>query len=264
MFSYPSIDPVAIDLGFFQIRWYGIAYAVGILAAVILGRIRAGKPDSPLSKTGVIDLVLYVALGAIIGGRVGFGLFYEFGHYVANPIDILKVWQGGMSFHGGLIGAFVGGWVLSRKLKVDILRLADFSSPLCAVGLFFGRISNFINQELWGRATDVPWAIVFPADPARIPRHPSQLYEAALEGLVLFVVLWVYSSKTRPAGAVTGLFLAGYGLFRFVVEFFREPDAALGFVIADWVTMGQLLSVPLIIFGIILLILALRKPLETS
>ena len=259
MFAFPDIDPVAIDLQFIQIRWYGIAYAVGIVAAVVLGKIRAGHADSYLQSQNVIDLVLYVALGAIIGGRIGYGLFYQPDHYISNPVEILKVWQGGMSFHGGLLGAFLGGWIFSRRFGIPILRVADFSSPLCAVGLFFGRIANFINQELWGRATDVPWAVVFPADPQQLPRHPSQLYEATLEGLVLFVVLWVYSAKPRPAGAVTGIFLAGYGLFRFTVEFFREPDAPLGFILFDWVTMGQLLSLPLIIVGIILLSLVPRK-----
>lgn len=263
MFSYPDIDPVALDLGFLQIRWYGVAYAVGIVAAVVLGRIRTRLPGSALEKKNVIDLVLFVALGAIIGGRIGYGVFYQFAHYIENPVDILKVWQGGMSFHGGLIGAFIGGWIFSRRIDVPASRLADFSSPLCAAGLFFGRVANFINQELWGRATDVPWAIVFPADPQQIPRHPSQLYEAALEGLVLFAVLWVYSAKPRPAWSVTGLFLTGYGIFRFIVEFFREPDATSGFIWSNWMTMGQMLSLPLIIGGIILIGLAYRKTLLT-
>ena len=264
MLPYPELDPVAIDLGFLQIRWYGIAYAVGIISAVLLGRYRSGNAHSPLEKKHVIDLVIFVALGALLGGRIGYGLFYQFGHYVQYPLDILKVWQGGMSFHGGLIGAFLGGWIFSRRIRVPLLRLADFSSPLCAVGLFFGRIANFINQELWGRATDVPWAMVFPLDVLQVPRHPSQLYEAALEGLVLFVVLWVFSSKARPAGSVTGIFLAGYGLFRFIVEFFREPDESLGFIFWDSVTMGQLLSVPLIIAGLILLITAFGRPNPTK
>lgn len=260
MLSYPDIDPVALDLGFLQIRWYGVAYVAGITVAVVLGGIRARLPSAPLNKQNVIDLVLFVALGAIIGGRVGYGLFYQFTHFVENPTDILKVWQGGMSFHGGLLGAFAGGWIYSRKIEVPLIRLADFSSPLCAVGLFFGRIANFINQELWGRATDMPWAITFPADPDQITRHPSQLYEAVLEGLVLFAVLWLYSAKPRPAGSVTGLFLTGYGIFRFIVEFFREPDSVPGFVMSGWITMGQLLSFPLIIGGIILLGLAYRIP----
>ncbi|MDE0308544.1 MAG: prolipoprotein diacylglyceryl transferase [Acidiferrobacterales bacterium] len=264
MFWFLEIDPVAIDLGFIQIRWYGVAYAVGILAAVILGKIRAGLPGAHLKSQNVIDLVLFVALGAIVGGRVGYGLFYQPGYYIGNPLEMLKIWQGGMSFHGGLLGAFAGGWIFSRKFDVPILRVADFSSPLCAIGLFFGRIANFINQELWGRPTDVPWAIVFPADPERLPRHPSQLYEALLEGLVLFAVLWVFSAKPRPAGAVTGIFLAGYGLFRFTVEFFREPDAPLGFILLDWVTMGQILSLPLILAGILLLGMAMKRSSPAS
>ena len=259
MLTFPEIDPVALDLGFFQVRWYGIAYAIGILAAILLGRIRAKATTNALQKENVIDLVLYVALGAILGGRLGFILFYQFGHYVDNPIDVLKVWQGGMSFHGGLLGAFVGGWMFSRRSGIPLLQLADFTAPLCAVGLFFGRIANFINQELWGRASDVSWAMVFPADPLGLARHPSQLYEAALEGLVLFIVLWVYSARPRPTGAVTGLFLAGYGLFRFAVEFFREPDAELGFIVSDWGTMGQMLSLPLIIGGLVLLTMAYGK-----
>lgn len=264
MFSFPDIDPVALDLQFIQIRWYGIAYAVGIGAAVVLGRIRAGLPSAYLKSQNVIDLVLYVALGAIIGGRVGYGLFYQPEYYIGNPIEFLKVWQGGMSFHGGLLGAFAGGWIFSRRFDVPLLRVADFSSPLCAIGLFFGRVANFINQELWGRTTDIPWAIVFPADPEQLPRHPSQLYEAVLEGLVLFLVLWIFSAKPRPAGAVTGIFLAGYGLFRFTVEFFREPDLPLGFILFDWVTMGQILSLPLIIGGIVLLSLVNRSSNSTK
>jgi len=167
-----------------------------------------------------------------------------------------------MSFHGGLIGAILGVWAFGKKLTIPLLRLTDFLSPFCAVGFFFGRITNFVNQELWGRPAEVPWAVVFPADPLQIARHPSQLYEAALEGLVLFVIVWVYSSKPRAQGAISGLFLIGYGLFRILVEFFREPDAVPGFVIANWVTMGQLLSVPLIIGGVVLFIAANRRQMN--
>jgi len=262
MITLPDIDPVAIQLGPLHVHWYGVAYLVGILSAIILGRYRARQPHSPIPRPVVFDLVLYCSLGAIIGGRLGYALFYNFIEYAANPLAILKVWEGGMSFHGGLIGAILGVWAFGKKLTIPLLRLTDFLSPFCAVGFFFGRITNFVNQELWGRPAEVPWAVVFPADPLQIARHPSQLYEAALEGLVLFVIVWIYSSKPRAQGTVSGLFLIGYGLFRIIVEFFREPDAVPGFVIANWVTMGQLLSVPLIIGGVVLFIAANRRQMN--
>ena len=259
MITYPEIDPVALDLGILQIRWYGAAYFAGIVSAIVLGRVRASASLSPISKTQVTDLTLYIALGAILGGRIGYSLFYHFLHYITNPIDIFKIWEGGMSFHGGLLGAATGGLIFSRKFKVSFIRLADFASPLFAIGFFFGRIANFINQELWGRPTEVAWGMIFPVDPLQLARHPSQLYEAALEGVALFAILWLYSSKPKATGAVTGLFLTCYGAFRIFVELFREPDAVPGFIISDWGTMGQVLSVPLIIVGISLYFLAQKN-----
>jgi len=253
LLPYPEINPVAVDLGILQVRWYGLSYGAGIVSAILLGQLRARSSHCPIAKPQVVDLILYIAIGAIIGGRLGYTMFYNFLFYITHPIDIFKIWEGGMSFHGGLIGSVIGLWVFSSKANIGFWRTADFSAPLCALGLFFGRIANFINQELWGRAGDVPWAMVFPLDPQQLPRHPSQLYEAALEGIVLFVIVWLFSAKPRPSGAVSGLFLTGYGIFRFFVEFFREPDESIGFIFTSWFTMGQLLSLPLIIFGIYLL-----------
>ena len=264
MITYPEIDPVALDIGILQIRWYGVAYFAGIVSAIVLGRVRASASLSPISKTQVTDLILYIALGAILGGRIGYSLFYHFLHYITNPIDIFKIWEGGMSFHGGLLGAAAGGLIFSRKFKLSFIQLADFTSPLCAVGFFFGRIANFINQELWGRPTEVAWGMIFPIDPLQLARHPSQLYEAALEGVALFVILWLYSSTPKATGTVTGLFLTCYGAFRIFVEFFREPDAVPGFIISDWGTMGQVLSVPLIIVGISLFFLAQKNTFASN
>ncbi len=259
MIILPEIDPVALKLGPLSVHWYGLAYLVGIVSAILLGRIRARQPHSPIPRPVVLDLVLYCALGAIIGGRLGYAFFYHFSEYVTNPIEILKVWEGGMSFHGGLLGAIFGVWAFGKKLSIPLLRLTDFLSPFCAIGLFFGRIANFVNQELWGRPTEVAWAVVFPADPLQLARHPSQLYEAALEGVLLFLILWIYSARPRATGAVSGVFLIGYGAFRILVEFFREPDAVPGFVISDWGTMGHILSLPVLLAGIALLTIALRK-----
>ena len=256
MIAYPDIDPIAFEIGQLKVRWYGLSYAAGIVLGIVLGKLRAKSPNAPITEAQVIDLVLFIAVGAILGGRLGYTIFYNFSSFATNPLYIFKIWEGGMSFHGGLLGAIVGLWLFGRRMKIPFLIVADFISPAGAVGLFFGRIANFINQELWGRPTDVSWAIVFPHDPLQLARHPSQLYEAALEGLVLFAILWLYSAKPRPVGRVSGLFVFWYGVFRFVVEFFREPDAELGFVIADWMTMGQILSLPLIALGIILYVFA--------
>ncbi len=259
MIVLPEFNPIALQLGPLKIHWYGLAYLVGIVGAIVLGRLRAHQPHSPIPRPVVLDLVLYCALGAIIGGRLGYAIFYHFWEYAANPLAVLKVWEGGMSFHGGLLGAVGGTWMFGRKNSIPLLKLTDFVSPLCAVGLFFGRIANFINQELWGRPTEVAWSVVFPADRLQLARHPSQLYEAALEGILLFLVLWFYSAKPRATGAVSGVFLIGYGTFRIFVEFFREPDAVPGFVIGDWGTMGHLLSLPVLLIGIALIVIARRK-----
>ena len=251
MLNYPQIDPVAFSVGPLTVYWYGLMYLAGFLLGGLLGLVRAGRPDSGWTAQQVWDLVFYVALGVVLGGRLGYALFYNAAHYVQNPVSMLFIWKGGMSFHGGLLGVCVAVFVYAWRHQRTFLSVADFLAPLCALGLGAGRLGNFINQELWGRVSEVPWAMVFPAvgPPAR---HPSQLYEACLEGLVLFAIVWLYSSRVRSLGRVSGLFLAGYAIFRFLVEFFREPDAHLGFLV-DWLSMGQLLCVPMLVFGLWLL-----------
>ncbi len=216
---------------------------------------KAALPNSPIPPLAVEDLVYYGALGVVLGGRIGYVLFYIFDQFLENPLILFKVWQGGMSFHGGMLGVFVAMWLFAKKQNCTMFQLTDFIAPMAPIGLFAGRIGNFINSELWGRVTDVPWAIVFP-NGGSLPRHPSQLYEAFLEGVVLFIILWIYTQKTRPVMSVTGLSILGYGVFRFFAEFFRMPDAHLGYIALDWVTMGQILSMPMILIGGILMYIA--------
>jgi phosphatidylglycerol---prolipoprotein diacylglyceryl transferase len=263
MLTYPEIDPVAISIGPLAIRWYGLMYLVGFAAGWWLGRRRAARPASGWSPEQVGDLVFYAALGVIIGGRLGYVLFYDFAGLAADPLLILKVWQGGMSFHGGLIGVLLAMWWYGRSLGKGFFEVTDFVAPLAPLGLAAGRIGNFINGELYGRITDAPWGMVFP-NAGPLPRHPSQLYEAFLEGFVLFAILWIYSARPRPAMAVSGLFLAGYGVFRFLVEFVREPDAHLGYLAWGWLTMGQVLTLPMILGGAALLVLAYRGRLYAA
>ena len=260
MLTYPHIDPVALDLGFIQIRWYGISYVVGILLAWWLMKVRARQAFRDFSQPQVADLVFYAMLGIIIGGRLGSVLFYNFDYYLQRPWEIVYLQQGGMSFHGGLLGVMVAVWVYARKQHKSFFSVTDFIVPVVPVGLFTGRIANFINGELWGAPSTLPWAMVFP-DPAAgdLPRHPSQLYEALLEGVLLFVILWWFSTKPRPTAAVSGLFLAAYGVFRFLVEFVREPDSHIGYLAFGWVTMGQVLSLPMIVFGLLFIVMAYRK-----
>jgi len=248
MLEYPQIDPVVFSLGPLQVHWYGMMYLFGFAGAWLLGGWRAvRRPD--WSRDDVSDMILYGAIGVVLGGRLGYILFYKFGWYLEHPADVLRIWEGGMSFHGGLLGVLLSLWLFARRNGRHFFQVTDFIAPLVPVGLFFGRIGNFINQELWGRTTDAAWGMVFPlAGP--VPRHPSQLYEAGLEGLLLFAILWWYSARPRRLGAVSGLFLVCYALFRFVAEFAREPDAHLGFIALDWLTMGQLLSVPMLLAGI--------------
>ena len=258
MLTYPAINPVAFQLGPLKIHWYGISYIIGIFAAWGLLKKRAFKLN--LTAEQISDLVFYCTLGIIIGGRLGSVIFYNLPYYLEHPLEIIQIYKGGMSFHGGLLGVVVGIWYFGKKIGTGFFRVSDYLAPVVPVGLFCGRIANFINGELWGAPSNLPWAMVFPSPAAGgIPRHPSQLYEAFLEGIVLFIILWMYSAKPRPTMAVSGLFLLGYGVFRASVEFVREPDANIGYLAFNWVTMGQILSLPMIIAGIALMLLAYRN-----
>lgn len=252
MLTYPDIDPVALQLGPVAIHWYGLMYLVGFAAAWGLMRYRARRSDGRWTGELIDDLVFFCAIGVIAGARIGYILFYQYESWLTDPVMLLRVWEGGMSFHGGLIGVVLACWWVGRKYGKNMVDLADFGLPMAPIGLGAGRIGNFINGELWGRTTDVPWGMVFPgAGPD--PRHPSQLYQAGLEGLALFLILWWFSARPRPRCAVTGLFLLLYALFRFVVEFFRQPDAHIGFIAFGWLTMGQLLTLPVMLAGGIML-----------
>ncbi|MFZ0257409.1 MAG: prolipoprotein diacylglyceryl transferase [Gammaproteobacteria bacterium] len=260
MLTYPSIDPVAVQIGPIKIHWYGLMYLVGFGLGWWLGRLRAKDPARRWRLVEFDDLVVYVALGAVIGGRLGYAIFYDLTNVLREPLSILQVWQGGMSFHGGLIGVIIAMWMYARRHKRPFFEVADFVAPLVPPGLGAGRIGNFINGELWGKPTDLPWGIVFPSPQAEgLARHPSQLYQAFLEGLVLFMLLWIFSRKPRPTMAVSGLFLVGYGTARFLVEFVRVPDPHIGYLAFGWFTMGQLLTLPMLVFGALLFWLAYRK-----
>ncbi len=256
MLTAPQIDPIAIQLGPLAIRWYGLMYLIAFLAFWWLGRRRA-RQTGLLQAQQVDDLLFYGALGVILGGRLGYVFFYGFEQLLADPLYLVRIWQGGMSFHGGLLGVLVAAWLFGRKHGLGFFGVTDFIAPLVPLGLGAGRVGNFINGELWGRVSDAPWAMVF-AHAGPLPRHPSQLYEAFLEGLVLFLLLWFYSAKPRPRMAVSGLFLVGYGAARTAVEFAREPDAHLGYLAGGWLTMGMLLSVPMVLVGAVLVGLAYR------
>jgi len=253
---YPAIDPVALSLGPVQIHWYGLMYLLGFVGAWWLGRVRAERYG--WTVTEVEDLLFYGAIGVIVGGRLGYALFYDLPNNLDNPLNVLKVWQGGMSFHGGLLGVLMAFWLFARKTGKSYFTISDFIAPMVPIGLLTGRIGNFINGELWGKVSDVPWAMVFPTG-GPLPRHPSQLYEAGLEGLVLFIILWLYSAKARPLGAVSGLFLLGYGVFRFMIEFVRIPDHQYGYLALDWLTMGQILSLPMVLLGAFFIVRAHRR-----
>ncbi len=259
MLKYPAIDPVAIAIGPLKIHWYGLTYLVGFVGGWWLGRIRTRKPWSPINREQMDDLLFYLALGVILGGRFGYVIFYNFDLFLADPLWLFRVWEGGMSFHGGLLGVMFAMWWYGRKVGTGFWKLAEFVDPLVPVGLGAGRIGNFINGELWGKPTDVPWAMVFPTAPDALARHPSQLYQFALEGVALFAILWWFSAKQRPRMAVSGMFLIFYGIFRFLVEFVREPDPQLGYLAFDWLTMGQVLSTPMILAGIGLVLIAYRR-----
>jgi phosphatidylglycerol:prolipoprotein diacylglycerol transferase len=257
MLSFPNIDPVAVSLGPFDIRWYSLAYIVGlVLGALYIDRIN--KKFAHIKNVSAFDdLMVWGVLGVLLGGRFGYIFFYHPGYYFSHPLEIFKVWEGGMSFHGGLIGVTVAIYLFCRKHKVQFWKLIDLCAAAAPLGLFFGRVANFINGELYGRSTDVAWAVIFPTG-GDVPRHPSQLYEAALEGIVSFFILYylIYHRKTlSKPGMLTGAFLLCYSTSRIIVEFFREPDVHIGFI-ANSLTMGQLLSVPMLLLGMVLIIVA--------
>ncbi len=274
---YPDFDPILLQLGPVAIRWYGLMYLVGFAAAWFLLRRRARQPGAVVPIDKVDDLLFYGAIGVILGGRVGYMLFYNFAHVADNPLNLLKVWQGGMSFHGGFLGVAVATWLFTRRLGCTWWQLNDFVAPMACLGLAAGRIANFINGELWGRPSAVPWAMQVDCTNQRFfdlcfnqlklpgdtlltpPLHPSPLYQAALEGFLLFAVLWIFSSRPRPVGAVTGVFLLGYGLSRVGVEMVRLPDSHIDYLAFGWVTMGHVLTAPMIIGGVLLLWLAYRR-----
>lgn len=260
---YQMLDPIAVQIGPLQIRWYGLAYVAGFICAfLILGNL-SKRWRVRINEDAFFVIVFSVILGVIIGGRAGYVLFYGDGYYLQHPGKILAFNEGGMSFHGGLIGVLVGGYIASRITHIPFLTLADMGAVGAAIGLFFGRCANFVNGELWGAPTDLPWGVVFGGAAGTMPRHPSQLYEALLEGVVIFCVLFALSRKNppRPRGTFIGLFLVMYGVFRFLVEFVREPDVQLGYLWGGWLTMGQVLSVPLIVAGVALLIYAVTMKL---
>lgn len=251
-FVFPQIDPIIFSLGPLSVRWYGLMYLIAFVLANWLANRAADKPGSGWTREQVSDLMFYGFLGVVLGGRVGYVLFYQFGAWLDDPAYLFRIWEGGMSFHGGVLGVLSAMAIFARKTGKNFLQLGDFVVILLPLGLGAGRIGNFINAELWGRTTDVPWAVLFP-NAGTLPRHPSQLYEFLLEGLVLFVMLVWYRRQQPPAGAVGGLFLLGYGCFRFFVEFFREPDAHLG-LLSLGMSMGQWLCVPMILTGLALII----------
>jgi phosphatidylglycerol:prolipoprotein diacylglycerol transferase len=253
--QYPNIDPVAFYAYTWPVHWYGLMYLVGFLGAWLVLSLRLSCSSRDFTQEQLSDLIFYAALGAIIGGRLGYVLFYDWRQFAADPLLIVQTWKGGMSFHGGLLGVLAGMWLCSRKMNKAFLALTDLIAPAVPIGLGAGRIGNFINGELWGKVTNVSWGMVFP-NGGPLPRHPSQLYEFALEGVVMFVILWIYSRKPRPLGAVSGLFAICYGVFRFAVEFYRLPDAPIGYLAFGWLTEGQLLSLPLIPLGLYLMISA--------
>ena len=258
MLTYPEIDPIIFSLGFLKIRWYGLMYVIGFLLAWWLAKRRCQRSDSPINSEQVDDLVFYAMLGVIIGGRVGYALVYSTGQLFSDPLYLFKITEGGMSFHGGLAGVLMAMWLFGRKLGHTMWRMTDFVAPLVPLGLGFGRIGNFINGELWGKPTDVPWGFNVNGQVL----HPSMLYESLLEGFVLFAIIWWYSAKPRPYMAVSGLFLFLYGVFRFIIEFYRVPDSHLGYLALDWVTMGQALTMPMILAGAIMLFMGYRSNRE--
>jgi phosphatidylglycerol---prolipoprotein diacylglyceryl transferase len=269
MISYPAIDPIIFSVGPLAVRWYGLMYVIGFAAGWWLARRRAAKPESTWQPTEVDDLIFFAAIGVILGGRLGWILFYGGEQVMQDPLTIVRIWEGGMSFHGGLIGVLIATLIFARQRRRLFSDVLDFLAPLPGIGIFAGRIGNFINGELWGKPTSAPWGFIvdpaplypvqaaeanrlcqrFSIDPCVLHVHASQLYEGVLEGLLLFVVLWLFTRKPRPRSAPAGLFLLVYGVCRFAVEFVRVPDENRGYLLFDWMTMGQILSLPMVVLG---------------
>ena len=257
MLTYPDINPVAFHIGTWPVHWYGLMYLIGFLGGWGVLSLRLRYSSRGFTQDQLSDIIFYSAVGAIVGGRIGYMFFYDWRIVFSDPLLIFQTWKGGMSFHGGLLGVLLALFFCARKMKKPFLALTDLIAPAVPIGLGAGRIGNFINGELWGRVTDIPWGMIFP-NAGLSPRHPSQLYEFALEGVLLFSILWLYSRKPRPLGAVSGLFAICYGVFRCAVEFFRMPDLQIGYIALGWFTEGQLLSIPLILVGIILMVFAYK------
>lgn len=257
---YQGLDPIAFSLGPLVVRWYGLAYVLGFVCAAAIIYFVAKRWKLGMSEDNLLTLMVCAIVGVVLGARIGYVLFYGDGYYLSHPLEILAFNQGGMSFHGGLVGLLIGGAVAARMTRIPFLTLADLGSIAAPIGLFFGRCANFVNGELWGAPTDAAWGVVFGGSAGMMPRHPSQLYEALLEGVLLFIVLYALSRKCppRPQGTFLGVFLIGYGLCRFLVEFVRQPDAQIGYLWGGWLTMGQVLSAPLVIVGVCVLIYAAR------
>ena len=260
MLHAPQFDPIAFRIGPLAVHWYGLMYLVAFGLVYVLGRWRINhvKVSGGFSVRDLEDLIFYSVIGVVAGGRLGYVLFYKPGYYLSNPLEILYLWQGGMSFHGGLIGVLLVFALFARKRGVSMLTVGDFIAPLIPLGLAMGRLGNFINGELWGRPTDVPWAMAFPQSGDNLPRHPSQLYELGLEGIALFALLWWFARKPRPTGQVSALFLMGYGAFRFLAEYTREPDNFLG-LLAGGLSMGQWLSLPMFLIGAIIFAVTAKR-----
>lgn len=254
-----NIDSILFEIGFLKVRWYGVMYIIGFAFAWWLARRRAALVDSGWDNRQVEDLIFFGALGVLLGGRIGYVIFYSFGTFLDDPLYLFRIWEGGMSFHGGLVGVLVAMWLLARREQKNYFDVIDFLAPLVPIGLGAGRIGNFINGELWGKPTDVAWAVIFPNGGGPFPRHPSQIYQGLTEGLLLFVLLWWFSSKSRPRMAVSGLFLVGYAIARIFTEFFRLPDAHIGYLAGNWLTMGQVLSLPMLLAGGYMIFLAYKK-----
>jgi phosphatidylglycerol:prolipoprotein diacylglycerol transferase len=259
MLTFPEIDPIIFALGPLKVRWYGLMYVIAFLLAWWLAKRRCNRSDSPVTSEQVDDLMFYGMLGVIIGGRVGYAIVYGWEQLTSDPLYLFKITQGGMSFHGGLVGVMIAMWLYGKKLGHSIWRMTDFVAPIVPLGLGSGRIGNFINGELWGKPAELPWTFIVNG----VARHPSQLYEALLEGLLLFLILWVYSAKPRPYLAVSGMFLLFYGIFRFAVEFVRLPDVDPGYIAWGWLTMGQVLSMPMVLAGLLLITMAYRSKAKT-